>query len=61
MKLRLLLGGLLVGAGVGLMVGAAVVKVPADGSARDYPVIVSTLLGIAGAAVAVTGWRRSAP
>ncbi len=60
MKLSLFVGGLLVGGGLGLMVGAAIVQVPSDGSGqRAYPAILSMLLAIAGAAIAGNGWRRA--
>ena len=62
MKLTLFLGGLLVGGSLGLMVGAAIVQVPEDGSGqRVYPVFLSMMLAIAGVAMARSGWRRSGP
>ena len=42
-------GGLLVGGGIGLIVGAAIVHLPEDGSGqRAYSVVLSMLLAIAG-------------
>lgn len=58
MKLRLFLGGVLLGGGLGMMVGAGIVDVSTDGG-RNYPVIISTLLAVAGVGIAATGWRRS--
>jgi hypothetical protein len=59
MKVRLFLGGLLAGAGVGPMVGGALVRVAADGSGtRKYPVVVSTLLAIAGVSLTAPVLRR---
>ncbi|MBL8819258.1 MAG: hypothetical protein JNL58_24720 [Planctomyces sp.] len=49
MKLQLLFGGLLVGVAIGLMVGGAIVKIPADGSGkREYPQGIALLLAVVG-------------
>lgn len=59
MKPMLFLGGVLVGGAFGLMVGAAIVELPADGSGeRAYPVVISMVLAIAGVVIAGNGWRR---
>ncbi len=49
MKLQLLFGGLLVGVAIGMMVGGAMVEIPADGSGkREYPQGIATLLAVVG-------------
>lgn len=49
MKLRMFFGGLLIGVAIGLMVGGAVVKIPADGTGpRQYPQGLALLLGLVG-------------
>ena len=59
MKLSLLLGGVFIGAALGLMVGAAIVEIPADRSGeRKYPVFFSMILGITGVGVARAAWNR---
>jgi hypothetical protein len=53
MKSRLFFGGLLVGVAIGLMVGAAVVKVPTDGSGeREYPQGAALLFAVVGGVAA---------
>jgi hypothetical protein len=60
MKMRLLLGGLLVGFAIGLMVGGAVVKVPAEGSGkREYPQGLAVLLGLVGGVAIGSAFRGS--
>jgi hypothetical protein len=62
MKWNQFLGGLLVGGGLGLMVGGAIVQLPQDGKGeRVYPVFLSMLLTITGVGVAGIGRRRSGP
>ena len=61
MKLRLFFGGLLIGVAIGLMVGGAVVKIPADGSGkRQYPQGLALLLAIVGGAGVGSALRGSA-
>lgn len=61
MKLRLFFGGLLVGVAIGLMVGGAVVKIPADGSGkRQYPQGLALLLALVGGAAGGSALRGSA-
>lgn len=58
MKLRLFLGGLLVGVAIGIMVGGAVVKIPADQPGkRQYPQGVALLLAILGGTAAGSALR----
>jgi hypothetical protein len=57
MKLTMFLGGLLIGAGLGLMAGAALVGVPEGGGERKYPVFLSMLLTMTGVILARYGWR----
>jgi hypothetical protein len=58
MKWNQFFGGVLVGGALGLMVGGAIVQVPADGNGeRKYPVFLSTMLAVAG--VGVAGIRRA--
>lgn len=60
MKLRLFLGGLLVGAAIGLLVGAAVVEVSADGSGtRRSPQGLALLLALVGGISAASTLRGS--
>jgi hypothetical protein len=62
MKLRLFLGGLLVGGAVGLLVGGAVVQVPGDGGGeRKYPQGPALLLAIVGGVAAASTLRGSGP
>lgn len=62
MSLRLFLSGILVGGAIGLMVGGALVQVPADGNGeRNYPVFPSMVLAMAGVAGATSEWRGSGP
>ena len=59
MKTRLFFGGLLVGIAIGLMVGGAIVKIPADGSGkRQYPQGIALLLAIVGGIGAGSTLRR---
>ena len=59
MKTRLFFGGLLVGVAIGLMVGGAMVKIPADGSGkRQYPQGIALLLAIVGGIGAGSTLRR---
>lgn len=59
MKPRLFFGGLLVGVAIGLMVGGAVVKIPAEGSAkRQYPQGIALLLAIVGGIAAGSTLRE---
>lgn len=61
MKMRLLFGGLLIGFSIGLLVGGAVVKVPADGSGkRQSPQGLALLLTIVGGVAVATALRESA-
>lgn len=61
MKMRLFFGGLLVGVAIGLMVGAAVVKVAADGSGkREYPQAAALLLALVGGVAAGSALRSAA-
>ena len=61
MKVRLFFGGLLVGVAIGLMVGGAVVKIPADGSGtRQYPQGIALLLALVGGIAAGSALRGSA-
>ena len=61
MKMRLFLGGLLVGIAIGMMVGGAVVKVSTDGSGkRQLPQGVALLLAIVGGAAVGSALRSSA-
>ena len=55
MKWYQFLGGMLIGCGLGLMAGAALVDVSGDGT-RKYPVFLSMLLTLTGM-VAVFGRR----
>lgn len=60
MKMKLLLGGLLVGVAIGLMVGGAIVKVPADGSdKRQYPQGLALLLALVGSVSAGSALRQN--
>lgn len=61
MKMRLLFGGILFGVAIGLMVGGALVKIPADGSGkRQYPQGIAVLLGLVGGVAAGSALRGSA-
>lgn len=61
MKMNLLFGGLLIGLAIGLMVGGAVVKVPADGSGkREYPQGVALLLTMVGSVAVANALRMAA-
>jgi hypothetical protein len=62
MKWNQLLGGVLIGAALGLMVGGAVVQIPQDGKGeRKYPVAISMMLMLTGVLAAGSGRRRSGP
>ena len=59
MKSCLFSGGLLVGVAIELMVGGAIVKIPADGSAkRQYPQGIALLLALVGGVGAGSTFRR---
>jgi hypothetical protein len=59
MKWNQFLGGLLIGAALGLMVGGAIVRVPPDGSGRRvYPVFLSMILAITGVIESGIGYGR---
>lgn len=61
MNLRMFFGGLLVGVAIGLMVGGAVVKMPADGTGkRQYPQGLALLLGLVGAVAVGSALRGAA-
>ncbi len=61
MKMNLLFGGLLIGLAIGLMVGGAVVKVPADGAGkREYPQGVALLLTMVGSVAVANALRMAA-
>jgi hypothetical protein len=61
MKSHLFFGGLLVGVSIGLMVGGAVVKIPAEGSGkRHYPQGIALLLALVGGVAAGSSLRGSA-
>lgn len=58
MTFRLFFGGLLVGGAIGLMVGAAIVELPADGSGkRKYPQGIALILGLVGGVAAGSTFR----
>jgi hypothetical protein len=60
MKWSQFFGGPFIGTSIGLMVGAAIVRLPEDGSGqRAYPVFPSMVLAIAGVGAAGIGRRRS--
>jgi len=62
MNSRMFFGGLLVGVAIGLMVGGAIVKIPADGAGkRQYPQGLALLLGLVGAVAAGGALRGAAP
>lgn len=62
MNLRMFFGGLLVGVAIGLMVGGAVVKIPADGTGkRQYPQGLALLLGLVGAVAVGSALRGATP
>lgn len=58
MKFQLFFGGLLVGAAIGLMVGAAIVELPAEASGkRKYPQGLALILAIVGGTSAGRAFR----
>ena len=62
MKMQLFSGGLLIGVAIGLMVGGAIVRVPADGAGkREYPQGIALLLAVVGGVATGTAVRRAAP
>jgi hypothetical protein len=61
-KLRIFLGGLLVGAAIGIMVGGALVEIPTEaGGKRVYPQGLALILAIVGGIGAGSTLRGSAP
>lgn len=61
-KLRLFVGGLLVGAAIGIMVGGALVDIPTEaGGKRVYPQGLALLLAVIGGVSAESTLRGSAP
>ena len=61
LKLNLFFGGLLIGVAIGLMVGGALVKIPADGSGkRQYPQGLALLLTLVGGVGVSSALRSSA-
>lgn len=62
MKPMLLLGGALIGASFGMLAGAELVELPADGSGRRIlPIGPAMVLAVLGSFAARYGWYRSAP
>lgn len=62
MKLRLFMSGLLVGAAIGMMVGAAVVEVPGDeGGKRKSPQGLALMMALVGAVAAGSTMRGTGP
>ncbi len=61
MKLRIFLGGLLLGSAIGLMLGGYMVKIPEDGAGkRQYPQGIALLVALVGG-VAVGSALRTSP
>jgi hypothetical protein len=62
MKWNQFLGGLLIGGGLGLMAGGAIVQVPEDGKGeRKYPVFPSMVLTMTGVIASGIGHSRYRP